>query len=109
MGDDQFKQLHQLLSTIESRLSALEKGQDEIGANVDTVKTSLKDHREESRKEHEEMGLLVGGLAEHTDRSIVSAQEKTVQMLSDRVSTVLQHQDKRITRLERNAGLAPLE
>lgn len=109
MSDDQFKQLHHLLSAIETRLSVLEKGQEDIKMDVGTVKTSLKGHQEESRKEHGEIGELIGGLSDHTDKVIAAAEEKTVQMLSERVSTVLQHQDRRITRLEKNAGLSPLD
>ncbi|MEU6064056.1 hypothetical protein ABZ864_06005 [Streptomyces sp. NPDC047082] len=95
MSDDQFKQVLQLLSAIEIRLSGVE--------------TRLVEHQEESRKEHGEMGDLIGGLSEHTDKTVAAASDKVVQMLTSRFSATLQEHDKRITRVEEHVGLPPLK
>lgn len=93
--EEQLNQLRALLSPIENRLTAIEQGQDQ--------------HRQESKKEHEEIGGLISGLAEHTDTVVDAAQQKTVQVLTNRMKVTFEHQDQRITRTEKRLDLPPLE
>lgn len=84
--DEQLNQLRELLSPIEKQLGALEQGQEA--------------HREDSKKQHEELGILISGLAEHTDKAIDAAHQKTVDVLTNRMKVTFEHQDQRITHIE---------
>jgi hypothetical protein len=81
--EEQLNQLRGLLSPIEHRLTAIEQSQEQ--------------RRQDSNKEHEEIGGLITGLGEHTDAVVEVAQKKTVEVLTNRMKVTFEHQDKRIT------------
>ncbi|MBT2451274.1 hypothetical protein J7F03_30240 [Streptomyces sp. ISL-43] len=66
-------------------------------------------HAQASKKEHEELGVLISGLAEHTDKAIEAAHQKTVEVLTNRMKVTFEHQDQRITRVEKHLNLPPLD
>jgi len=121
--EEQLNQLRGLLSPIEKRLGTLEQGQaslekgqvglqagqDRLETQAGNLESQFGAHRQESKKEHEETGGLISGLAEHTDKVIEAAHQKTVRVLTDRMKVTFEHQDQRITRIEKRLDLPPLE
>ncbi|MFD8988988.1 hypothetical protein ACFVZ4_13140 [Streptomyces goshikiensis] len=114
--EEQLDQLRGLLSPIENRLGALERGQNSLELGQNSLGQGQKDllsqleaHRKESKKEHEELGGLISGLAEHTDKAIEAAHQKTVEVLTNRMKVTFEHQDKRLTRVEKHLNLSPLD
>ncbi|MER6316231.1 hypothetical protein ABT237_20960 [Streptomyces sp. NPDC001581] len=107
--EEQLNQLRGLLSPIENRLGALERGQNSLEQGQKDLLSQFEAHRQESKKEHEELGGLISGLAEHTDKAIEAAHQKTVEVLTNRMKVTFEHQDKRITRIEKRLDLPPLE
>ncbi|WP_328549667.1 hypothetical protein [Streptomyces sp. NBC_00366] len=99
----------QQLNQLRELLAPLQAGQGRLEARMGNLESQFEAHREDSKKEHEDIGGLISGLSEHTDTVVEAAQKKTVEVLTNRMKVTFEHQDKRITRLEKHAGLAPLE
>jgi hypothetical protein len=75
------QKLDEKLDPIKSQIAQLQKGQDKLVPQVaqlqkgqERLQSTLDTHRQESKKDHEELGELISGLADHTDREIAAHQ-----------------------------------
>ncbi|MEU5425725.1 hypothetical protein AB0H73_08955 [Streptomyces olivoreticuli] len=107
--DARIEQVDARLEQVDARIEQMDVRLSQVESRIDRVDARLEAHAQESKKEHEELGELISGLAAHTDKVVAAAHDKTVQMLTNRMSVTLQHQDKRITRVEKHLNLAPLD